>query len=124
LFGHAGDRTNLDITSVADAVIALRPDTYILTELEKYLRGRNLGEISDIVEQHLLANGVTQAQIKRADSPLEGTKIALSHSVASGGSGDLKGKDDNNANTIKGKTSLILLFALAEREAIQALIES
>ncbi|WP_081926596.1 MULTISPECIES: Mur ligase family protein [unclassified Alteromonas] len=127
LFGHAGDRTNLDITNVADAVIALQPDTYILTELDKYLRGRHFGEISDVVEQHLLANGVKQAQIKRADSPLKGTKIALSQSVANDGVGEVKGKDtkdDTNDKTIKGKTSLILLFALAEREAIQALIES
>ncbi|WP_420935638.1 Mur ligase family protein [Alteromonas sp. A081] len=118
MFGHAGDRSNLDITSVTDAVIAIQPDTYILTELEKYLRGREFGEISDVVEQHLLANGVNKTHIKRANSPLEGTKIALSDSSTKEAVGNVKSKEE------KKGTSLILLFALDEREAIQALIES
>ncbi|WP_018984724.1 Mur ligase family protein [Salinimonas chungwhensis] len=103
LFGHAGDRSNHDIKSVTDAILTLQPDSYILTELDKYLRGREPGEISDIVEQHLIASGVQAPQIKRADSPLSGTKIALK---------DIKQGD------------LILLFALMEREPIQSFIES
>lgn len=103
LFSHAGDRSELDMTNVADAILTLRPTTYILAELDEYLRGRESGEISDIVEQHLLTKGVESSQILRVDSPLSGATAAL--------------------NTIK-PNDLVLLFALSEREAVQALIES
>lgn len=103
LFGHAGDRSNEDIKRVADAIVTLQPNTYILTELEKYLRGREPGEISDIVEHHLLASGVQASQIQRASSPLVGAQAAL--------------KEVNEGD-------LVLLFALTEREEVRAFIES
>lgn len=103
LFGHAGDRSNEDIKRVADAIVTLQPNTYILTELEKYLRGREPGEISDIVEHHLLASGVQASQVQRASSPLVGTQAAL--------------KEVNEGD-------LVLLFALTEREEVRAFIES
>lgn len=103
LFSHAGDRSNEDITNVADAVHSLQPDTFILAELELYLRGRKLGEISALVEQHLLAKGVPAGNILRADSPLKGAEIALNEA---------------------GPNDLVLLFTLSEREEIQALIAS
>jgi cyanophycin synthetase len=101
LFSHGGDRSNNDITDVTDVVCSLKPDTFILAELEVYLRGRAVGEVSDIVEQHLLSKGVASTKILRADSPLKGAELAL---------------------TDVGPQDLVLLFTLSEREEVQTLI--
>lgn len=103
MFSHAGDRSNKDITDVTDAVISLRPNTYILAELEAYLRGRELNAISDIVEKHLLAKGVALKQIVRASDPLIGTKKAIE---------------------VAREGDLLLLFVLSHRPQIQAYLEN
>lgn len=102
LFSHAGDRSDADMKAVADAVYRLQPSSYVLAELEDYLRGRKVGEISDIVEAHLLSKGVAPDAIVRESSPLTGAKAALARA---------------------GTNDLVLLFTLSEREQVQALID-
>lgn len=97
LFSHGGDRSNEDITAVADAVHSLAPNTYILSELEEYLRGRELGEVSNLVEKHLIDRGVIKGDIVKVDDAFEGTKYA----VESANAGDL-----------------LLLFVLAKRDKV------
>ncbi|WP_371194004.1 Mur ligase family protein [Glaciecola sp. SC05] len=98
MFSHGGDRSDQDIKDVTDAVRALDPATYVLAELERYLRGRAVGEISTLVQKHLLENGVTSNKILLADDPLDGAKKIMSHAK----SGDL-----------------VLLFVLNDRENVQ-----
>lgn len=103
MFSHAGDRSDQAICEVADAVSKLNPKTYMLTEIEKYLRGRALQEISLLVKNHLLKSGITESNIMLANDPLDGTRKIFERAKA----GDL-----------------ILLFVLSEREKVQELINS
>ena len=103
MFSHGGDRSNHDILAVTNAVHSLAPNTYVLTELSQYLRGREFNEISNIVEAHLLEKGVSKSAIVRAANPLAGAQAAF-----------------NKA----GSNDLILLFTLSERENVQDLILS
>jgi UDP-N-acetylmuramyl tripeptide synthase len=103
MFSHGGDRSNKDILDLTNEVIQLQPSTYILAELEVYLRGRELNEISDLVEAHLKQHGVDSSQIVRAIDSFTGVKKALAKSKE----GDL-----------------LLLFVLSQREEIQAYLDS
>lgn len=103
MFSHAGDRSDAEIKAVTDAVRTLAPSTYVLAELEHYLRGRALGEVSAMVHQHLLSNGVAENNIVLASDPLAGAKQAM----LSAELGDL-----------------VLLFALENRENVQAFLLS
>lgn len=98
MFSHGGDRSNQDILEVANEVFSIQPNTYILSELEVYLRGRAFGEISNLVEAHLLSKGVDKDSLIKVNNPLEGAKKALEGSK----SGDL-----------------VLLFVLDERDRIE-----
>jgi len=101
MFSHAGDRSNHDIMSVTQAVNKMAPATYILAELEEYLRGRAPNEISTLVQQYLSDNGVNGSQILLAPDPVDGAKLALAQAKE----GDL-----------------VLLFTLAKRKEVQALL--
>ncbi len=46
--GLAGDRSDDDVAAVAAAIVAMGPDRVYVRELERYLRGRELGEISEL----------------------------------------------------------------------------
>ena len=102
MFSHAGDRSNTEILKVVDAVMSIQPTQYILSELEEYLRGRELGEISELVQDYLVKHGISNTAISLANNPLQASKIAMEHS---------KPKD------------LVLLFVLSHREEVQALLE-
>lgn len=101
MFSHAGDRSDKDMRDVANAVSELRPSTYVLAEIKKYLRGRALNETSFLVKEHLLATGIAEKDIILASDPLDGTKKIMDR-VAVG--------------------DLVLLFVLDDREKVQALL--
>ncbi|MFT5711797.1 MAG: cyanophycin synthetase [Glaciecola sp.] len=101
MFSHAGDRSDKDILDVANAVSKLHPNTYALAEINRYLRGRELNEISLLVKNHLLATGIGEKDIILASDPIDGTKKIMARAV----SGDL-----------------VLLFVLDERDKVQALL--
>jgi UDP-N-acetylmuramyl tripeptide synthase len=103
MFSHAGDRSNQDIFDVADAVMKLAPTTYVLAEIEHYLRGRGLGEISELVRTHLLQNKISNDNILLASDPVDGTQKILARAKE----GDL-----------------VLLFVLSDRERVQALLSA
>jgi UDP-N-acetylmuramyl tripeptide synthase len=103
MFSHAGDRSNQDIFDVADAVMKLAPTTYVLAEIEHYLRGRGLGEISELVRAHLLQNKISNDNILLASDPVDGTQKILARAKE----GDL-----------------VLLFVLSDRERVQALLSA
>ena len=101
MFSHAGDRSDKDILDVAKIVSELKPKTYVLAEIEKYLRGREPNEISLLVKQYLLEAGISKNDIILASDPLAGAKKILDNAKA----GDL-----------------VLLFVLSDREKVQALL--
>ena len=103
MFSHGGDRSNTEIFAVADAVHSINPTTYILCEIEAYLRGREMGEISDLVENYLLRKGIPADYLVKALDPLMGAKKALEGAK----SGDL-----------------VLLFVLDKREQVDSYLNS
>lgn len=77
LIGHAGDRSDQDIIDLTNSALAFEPDAVVIVELAGYLRGRKLGEVSDIIETTCLANGLDAGILRRAESPPEGTALIL-----------------------------------------------
>ena len=98
MFSHAGDRSDQEIIEVANIVKKLEPSTYVLAEIDKYLRGRAPNEISELVQTHLLSRGVPAASITISPDPLTGCKHVMKRAQA----GDL-----------------VLLFVLNDREKVQ-----
>jgi cyanophycin synthetase len=77
MIGHAGDRTDKDIRDLTAGAFALQPDHVIITELPDYLRGRESGEVSEVIRQECLDRGLNDEQISLAENPLAGAAIAL-----------------------------------------------
>ncbi len=82
LFGSAGDRSDEEIAAIARGVCALEPDYVVIAEVEDYLRGRALGEVSEIMKQACLQSGLAENRIIFANSPLAGVKLAVSRMQA------------------------------------------
>lgn len=77
MLSHAGDRSDQDIRDVTATALNFQPDVIVATELEGYLRGRELGEISDLIERAALAHGYDATQILRAASPTQAASMIL-----------------------------------------------
>ncbi len=97
MFSHAGDRSDNEIRNLTAAVTELDASLYIVTELERYLRGRQIGEVPQIVGDYLHQESIPSEKIQYAADPLEGAKKAMSFAKA----GDV-----------------VLLFVLADREQV------
>ncbi|MFA9419509.1 MAG: Mur ligase family protein [Gammaproteobacteria bacterium] len=77
MFGSAGDRSDDDIISIARGVCAINPDHVVIVEIERYLRGREPGEVSEIIKKTCLDAGMAQSQLHFASSPLQGVQLAI-----------------------------------------------
>ncbi|RLA13983.1 MAG: Mur ligase [Gammaproteobacteria bacterium] len=77
MFGSAGDRSDDDIIAIAKGVCAINPDHVVIIEIERYLRGREPGEVSEIIKQACLDGGMAQTQLHFSNSPLQGVKLAI-----------------------------------------------
>ncbi|WP_395338402.1 Mur ligase family protein [Ningiella sp. W23] len=97
MFSHAGDRSDKEIRDLTLAVAGFNADAYAIAELEVYLRGRELGDIPAIAQACLLEQGVSPAQIKVTDTPLNAAKLLIEQAS----------EDD-----------LLLLFVLSDREQV------
>ena len=97
MFSHAGDRSDDEIRNLTDAVTGLDASLYVVTELEHYLRGREIGDVPRIVGKYLRQQSIPSEKIHYATDPLEGTKIAMDFAQP----GDV-----------------VLLFILADREKV------
>jgi cyanophycin synthetase len=85
MFGSAGDRSDEHIAAIARGVCLMEPDRVVITELDDYLRGREPGEVSQVMKQACLLAGISDTNIELVDSPLAGVKLVLSKM----GAGDL-----------------------------------
>ena len=77
LLSHAGDRSDEDIRGLVSGAFALRPDLVVLAENPKYLRGRALGEVPDLMRQRCLELGMAPEQMLAADRPAEAAEMIL-----------------------------------------------
>lgn len=83
--GQAGDRDDAALDALARAVMQLRPSIVILKEMVGFLRGRTLGEISDILAVTFRQLGVSDDALVR--TPDERT--AVDHAIELMRPGDL-----------------------------------
>jgi cyanophycin synthetase len=77
LIGQAGDRDDASIRELARIAWEHRPDRVILKEMEKYRRGRAVGEIPGMMEEELLRAGARPDQIEHAASEVDAVRRAL-----------------------------------------------
>lgn len=77
LIMHAGDRSDDDIRALTTGAFALRPDFVVAAENPKYLRGRQIGEIPALIRQASRQQGLSDAQILSADTPLAGAQAII-----------------------------------------------
>ncbi len=103
MLSHAGDRSNQDINDVTQAALKFNPDVVVAAELEGYLRGRDLGEIPDLIERAAKEKGIAPGQVLRAGSPTEAASLILNQ---------------------VGPGDLALLLVLSERDQVFALLET
>lgn len=102
ILGQAGNRDNLALEELARSAWAFQPDRIILKEMEKYRRGRELGEIPAVMRNEFLRLGAHPATITEADSEYAAVIAALEWARA----GDL-----------------LLLPLHSERDQVLALLE-
>jgi cyanophycin synthetase len=77
MLGHAGDRSDEEIRELTAGALTLSPEYVIISELPDYLRGRESGEVSEIIRQECLRHGLPEQQILLGDTPLIGAHKAL-----------------------------------------------
>jgi cyanophycin synthetase len=77
LAGQAGDRSDEDTRDMTRAIWACEPDMVVIKELPKKLRGRRLGELSDIIEAELVTLGASKDMMLRADDELSSVRQSL-----------------------------------------------
>jgi len=75
--GQAGDRTDELIRELARDAWQTGLDRVIVSELAKYHRGRNTGEVFAIIRDELLRLGAAPEQIEHHDEELESLEAAL-----------------------------------------------
>jgi UDP-N-acetylmuramyl tripeptide synthase len=77
LLGQAGDRSDGSIRELARAALALRPDRIVLKEMDRYLRGRRPGEVTELMADELINAGVPPQAISRPGDELAAVRDAL-----------------------------------------------
>lgn len=103
MLSHAGDRSDQDIREVTATALKFQPDIVVATELEGYLRGRELGEISALIERTALEHGYDAKQILRATSPSQAASLILE---------------------MLEPGDIALLLVLSDRDAVLAMLDS
>ncbi|HSG98104.1 MAG TPA: Mur ligase family protein [Woeseiaceae bacterium] len=76
-FGQAGDRTDALIRELARDAWAIGLDRVVVSELPKYYRGRNHGDVFRIIHDELLKIGATHEQVRHYEEELESFEDAL-----------------------------------------------
>jgi len=103
MISHAGDRSNRDILDATQSALTLKPDVLMAAELPQYLRGRELGDTTQLTHQQAKKQGMLAHQLLLADGPAAGAQQILDQLQP----GDLA-----------------LLLVLSEREQVFAMLDS
>ncbi len=103
LMGQAGDRLDKDIAGLVRAACELQPDILLACELPGYERGRQAGEVPELIREFAIAEGVSADAVTICASPLEGVRKALA---------DAKDGD------------CLVLFALSQRNEVLEMIRA
>jgi len=103
MISHAGDRSDRDILDATKSALSLKPDVLMAAELPQYLRGRELGDTTQLTHQQAKQQGMLAHQLMLADGPAAGAQKILDQLQP----GDLA-----------------LLLVLSEREQVFAMLDS
>ena len=76
-FGQAGDRTDEQIRALAQSAWSIGLDLAIVSELEHYRRGREPGEVFDIIRDELLNCGAEESQVRHFEKEADSFDAAL-----------------------------------------------
>lgn len=77
MVGQAGDRSDEAIRQLARAVWSLRPDHVVVKEMDEFLRGRSLGEVSGLLADEFSRLGLPDQAVTRVGPDLAGVRKAL-----------------------------------------------
>jgi cyanophycin synthetase len=77
LLGQAGDRPDEAIRALARAALALRPDRVVLKDMDRYLRGRQPGEVPALMAGELLRLGLAPEAVSRPGGEVASVRDAL-----------------------------------------------
>lgn len=77
VIGQAGDRSDNAIRELAGIAWSFQPDHVIVKEMRSLLRGRQAGEVPEILEDELRRLGTAPEALERAGSDLEAARMAL-----------------------------------------------
>ncbi len=102
LLSHAGDRSDQDIRDVTTSAFALNPDFVFAAEIANYLRGRELGEITGLICDTAVENGMKPECVFVVPSPTFGVEKII----------EMLEPDD-----------LALLLVLSQREEVFKILE-
>jgi UDP-N-acetylmuramyl tripeptide synthase len=75
--GQAGDRDDQSIRELARAAFALQPDHVIVKEMDKYRRGRAVGEVPTLITDELRRLGMAPEAITTAPDDMAALRRAL-----------------------------------------------
>lgn len=75
--GQAGDRPDQDIAELAQSAWRIGLDMVVISELEKYYRGREPNEVFNIMRTALLESGANPHQIEHCDSEMQSLELAI-----------------------------------------------
>ena len=77
MISHAGDRSNRNILDATQSALTLKPDVLMAAELPQYLRGRELGDTTQLTHQQAKQQSMLAHQLMLADGPAAGAQKIL-----------------------------------------------
>ena len=97
----AGDRADSDVRKMVHSAMTMQPDLVWVCELPNYLRGRELGSLSNVIASAVRETGLIDSAIHFASDPLQGAEAIIKQLQA----------DD-----------LVFIMALSQRDDIATLM--
>ena len=93
--GHVGSHSDQEIREMTRVIAEIQPVYFLVPQMDDYLRGRRVGEISKLVLDELRLLGFSEENIGSAENCLEGVSLAVER-VKAGDLLMLVGLDDRN----------------------------
>jgi len=75
--GHVGSHSDQEIREMTRVIAEIQPVYFLVPQMDDYLRGRRVGEISKLVLDELRLLGFSEENIGSAENCLEGVKLAV-----------------------------------------------
>lgn len=77
LIGQAGDRSDADIRALMTAACTIKPSRLLICEMPGYERGREPGEVPELIRDSATAAGIDAGAISLYPSPPAAVRVAL-----------------------------------------------